>query len=624
MKIAIILPGLFLLAACGGSSDSAPAAPLPANPTANSIAEVQGSGSASPLTGQVVTVSGIVTGDFQEKDADNASNLGGFFLQQDPPDGDADTSDGLFVFDGVNPGVDVGVGDRVTVRGTVQEYFGETQISDPNVSITGKGVIQPVDINLPVAATISNDDGDLLPDLERFEGMLVRFPQVLTVTDLHNLERFGSVTLSAGGRLYQFTNGNLPDATAYADHKALNARRTIELDDGLRSANPATARYLTAGTSVDYSIRTGDAVAGVTGNLRYSRGSGGDGDATWRLMPTIAPQFEALNPRPGPPDTGGNVRVASFNVLNFFSTVDNGTSICGPRGDDNCRGADSVTEQQRQLDKTVSALALLDADVVGLMELENNASDSLQMLVDALNDRVGADQYSYVDTGAILADAIKTGFIYKPARIALQGAHALLDSSVDPRFNDARNRPALAQTFRLLESDALLTVIVNHLKSKGSSCEDDGDPNTGDGQGNCNQARSNAAAAIADWVVTDPTGSGDTDFLIIGDLNAYTKEDPLSALKDAGLTNLIENQENPYSFVFDKQAGALDHALATASLVPQVVGAIEWHINADEPRLLDYNLEHGRDATLFDATTPYRASDHDPVVIGLDLIGNGR
>ncbi len=619
MKISLILPVLSLLAACGGGSGDAPAVPLLSAPSANTIADVQGRGSASPLTGQVVSVSGIVTGDFQENDADTASNLGGFFLQQDPPDGDADTSDGLFVFDGLDPALDVDVGDRVTVRGTVQEYFGETQISDPEVSITGSGVIQPVDINLPVAAVIANDDGDLLPDLERFEGMLVRFPQALTVTNLYNLERFGSVTLSQGGRLFQFTNNNLPDAAAYTDHKTLNARRTIELDDGLRASNPPIARYLAAGTSADYSIRIGDGIAGVTGNLRYSRGSGGEGDETWRLMPTVAPQFESLNPRPGPPDTDGNVRVASFNVLNFFSTVDDGASVCGPQRDENCRGADSVAEQRRQLEKTVSALAALDADIVGLMELENNASQSLQMLIDALNARVGGGLYRYVDTGTILADTIKTGFIYKSTRIALQGRHALLDSSVDPRFNDARNRPALAQTFRLAENGALLTVIVNHLKSKGSSCEDDGDPNIGDGQGNCNQTRSYAAAAIADWLHNDPTGSGDTDFLVIGDLNAYTKEDPLSALKDAGLINLIENQANPYSFVFDKQAGALDHALASASLVPQVVTAIEWHINADEPPLLDYNLEYGRDAALFDGTVPFRASDHDPVVIGLQL-----
>ena len=131
--------------------------------------------------------------------------------------------------------------------------------------------------------------------------------------------------------------------------------------------------------------------------------------------------------------------------------------------------------------------------------------------------------------------------------------------------------------------------------------------------------RTNAAAALADWLATDPTGSGDTDFLIIGDLNAYTKEDPLTAFVNAGFTNLIDTGNDPYSFSFDAQAGALDHAVASASLVPQVAGVLEWHINADEPRLYDYNLEHGRDPALFDATTPYRASDHDPVVVGLDL-----
>jgi predicted extracellular nuclease len=195
----------------------------------------------------------------------------------------------------------------------------------------------------------------------------------------------------------------------------------------------------------------------------------------------------------------------------------------------------------------------------------------------------------------------------------------LLDRSVDSRFNDARNRPALAQTFSVNATAAELTVVVNHLKSKGSSCESDGDPNLGDGQGNCNLIRANAAAALADWIEGDPTGSGDADFLIIGDLNAYTSEDPLAAFENAGLTSLLGEQTNPYSFLFDAQSGALDHAVVSASLLPQVVATIEWHINADEPPLLDYNLEYGRDPALFDGSTPYRASDHDPVVIGLDL-----
>jgi predicted extracellular nuclease len=619
MKIMMIMTGILAFAACGGGSGSAPAVPLSSAPDETSIAAVQGGSSVSPMVGQVVTVSGVVTGDFQENDTDEASNLGGFYVQQESSNDD-NTSDAIFVFDGLNPVTDVSAGDRVSVRGTVQEYFGETQIVDPEITVTGQGVIQPIDITLPITASFINSDGDPVADLERYEGMLVRFPQSLTVTDLHNLERYGAVTLSQGGRLYQFTNGERPDRSAYAAHKAANARRIIELDDGLRMSNPADIRYLTVGSTPGYSIRIGDAITGVTGNLRFSRGSGGDGDATWRLMPTTAPRFDVLNPRPGAPETGGNLRIASFNVLNFFSAVDSGADVCGPRRDENCRGADSAAEHRRQLQKTVTALVLLDADIVGLMELENNAKESIAMLVDALNDRVGESEYDFVNTGTILSDTIKTGFIYRSSRITLQGKHALLDSSSDSRFNDDRNRPALAQTFRLEDNGSLLTVIVNHLKSKGSSCEADGDPNIEDGQGNCNRTRSDAAAAIADWITKDPTQSGDPDFLVIGDLNAYTMEDPLRALQDAGLVNLIEGRVNPYSIVYDKQAGALDHALATPTLVPQVADAIEWHINADEPRLLDYNLEHGRDPGLFDGDLPYRASDHDPVVIGIDLV----
>jgi len=624
MQQPLIIPpvfffGLLALAACdvgNGTPDSVAGTP----PSGTiSIATVQGSGDSSPLAGRIVTVTGIVSGDFQENDADEASNLGGFFIQDETPDADASTSDGIFVFDGNRPATDVELGDRVTVTGTVNEYFGETQISDAAVQVVGSGAVSATDISLPTVGTNTNSDGDLVADLERYEGMLIRLPQTLTVSNLRDLEQFGSVNLSQGGRLYQFTNSNEPDSSAYAAHKSLIARRSIELDDGLRSANPVNVRYLFAGDIKNYSIRAGDTIAGVTGNLRYARGSGGKGSETWRLMPTADPRFKSVNARPGRPRVDGDVRVASFNLLNFFSTVDTGKSVCGPRGMDNCRGADSRQELDRQLAKSVSALVLMDADIVGLIELENNSSESLRMIVDALNARLGSDVYSYLETGAIHDDAIKTGFIYKTSAIGLVGSFAILDRRIDPRFDDSRNRPALAQSFQRLANGAVMTVVVNHLKSKGSSCEADGDPNLGDGQGNCNRTRTTAAKAIADWVASDPTNSNDADYLIIGDLNAYTQEDPLTALKSAGFTNLVESQKSPYSFVFDGQAGALDHALASASLAAQVRGSIEWHINADEPSLLDYNLENGRNPALFDATSPYRASDHDPLIVGLDL-----
>lgn len=616
----ILLATVAIVACSGGGGDSPSGSPAPP-PTSGvtTISAVQGAGTASPLEGQSVTVAGIVTGDFQDNDADPTRNLGGFYLQQETPDTDPATSEGVFIFDANSATQDVAVGDRLEVTGSVSEFFGETQIAPASVTKTGTGSVQPTDVNLPASSITPNSDGDSIANLERFEGMLVRFPQKLSVTNLRFLEQYGEAGLSAGGRLMQFTNSNTPNAAAYAAHKAAIAARQIVFDDGLRSSNPDNIRHLNAGVSADYSIRAGDSITAATGNLRYSKGSGGSGVETWRIMPTADAVFDDDNPRPAAPSVAGSTRVASFNVLNFFSAIDSGQANCGPQNDDNCRGADSAEELARQLAKTTTALEMMNADIIGLIEIENNATESIAMLVDALNAKTGMNDYAYVDTGTINDDAIKTGFLYNTGSIRLTGTFALLDSSVDARFSDNRNRPALAQAFEDIASGATVSVVVNHLKSKGSSCENDGDPNVSDGQGNCNLSRTNAAAALADWVETDPTGSGDSDYLIIGDLNAYIMEDPLVTMNGAGLTNLLDSQTNHYSFIFDGQAGALDHALVSGSLASQVAGIVEWHINADEPRLLDYNLENSRGADLFDPDIPYRASDHDPVIIGLDL-----
>jgi len=189
--------------------------------------------------------------------------------------------------------------------------------------------------------------------------------------------------------------------------------------------------------------------------------------------------------------------------------------------------------------------------------------------------------------------------------------------------NDEKNRPALAQTFAQQTTVEKVTVVVNHLKSKGSPCDALGDPDTGDGQGNCNMTRTHAATALSVWLATDPTGSGDPDILIIGDLNAYAKEDPITILTHAGYTDLFATLVGvaAYSYGFAGQFGYLDYALSSASLTPQVTGVTEWHINADEPPVLDYNTEFksaNQVNTLY-APDPYRASDHDPVLVGLNL-----
>ncbi len=613
-RIAIIVACL-LLAACGGGASSA--GPSGTNAGVTSVSDVQGVGSESPLDGRTVTVTGVVTGDFQDNDADASSNLGGFFLQDESPDTSAATSDGVFVYDGASPGTAVGVGDRVRVTGSVTEYFGETQISASSVEVIGKGSIAATDIDLPATSILTNSDGDAIADLERYEGMLVRFPDTLTVSGLHNLARFGEATLSQGGRLYQFTNYSRPSVSGYRAHRERVAARSLLLDDGQRARDATPIRYLDGSEP----IRVGNAITGLTGNLRFARGSGDSGVEAYRLMPVGQPRFETLNPRPQTPAVAGGLRIASFNVWNFFSTIDTGRNTCGPAADSNCRGADSRAEYDRQLAKIVTTIGLLDADIIGLIELENNSRESLSAIVAALDESFGDGTYDYLETGTIGNDTIKTGFLYRPGSVRTDGSFAVLDSSVDARFNDARNRPVLAQTFRVTSSDAALTVVLNHLKSKSSDCDSDGDPNRGDGQADCNRARTDAAGAIVRWLAADPTTSGDSDFLVIGDFNAYLEEDPIVAFEQAGFTNLIPATADgeAYSFVFNNQAGALDHAFASPSLVAQVAGAIEWHINADESAAFDYNLERGRDPSLFDADTPYRSSDHDPLIIGLDL-----
>lgn len=616
MRQALVIILCFWLAACEGNADTSPG-----SSNGIIISDVQGNGESSPTAGETVVVEGIVTGDFQDNDTDALNNLGGFFIQAESPDSNTSTSDGIFIFDGNEPSVDVSAGDRVSVTGMVKEYFGETQIAATSVSVLGGGNVQAISVSLPATAVINNSDGQVIADLERYEGMLVRFDQTLTVGEMYGLERFGELSLTEGGRLYQFANRNPPSVDGFTAHVAESAARTIVLDDGRRGQNETPVRYLHSPVSVDEPVRVGSTVTGLTGVLRYSRSSGGNGTETWRLMATVSPEFVADNPRPGAPDIDGELRVASANVLNFFSTIDSGQSDCGPSTTIGCRGADSDEELGRQTAKTTTGLAMIDADIVGLMELENNASESLQLIVESLNAAMGADTYTYVDTGSIGPGAIKTGFIYKPAIVTPDEAHAILTSRTDARFADGRNRPALAQSFVQNSDGAKLTIVVNHLKSKGSGCDSEGDPNIGDGQGNCNRTRTAAAAAIADWLQTDPTGSNDPDFLIIGDLNADLKEDPLTALADAGYINLLEesHDEAPYSYVFRAQSGVLDHALASASLLPQVTETIEWHINADEAPIHDYNLDRGRDAGIFNGASPYRASDHDPIIIGLNL-----
>lgn len=568
------------------------------------ISFIQGSGLTTPIFGATAVVEAVVVGSYQA-----AGQFSGYFLQSldDDADDDPMTSEGIFVFNTATP---VAVGDRVRVRGTATEFNNLTQIASvSNVAICATGqTVTPAEMTLPV---------DDMMEWEAVEGMLVNFSHDLVVTEHFNLGRFGEVMLSVNDRLWNPTNVVPPGAPAAA-MQDLNNRSRIFLDDGRNTQNPDPVIYPDPKLTYTNTLRTGALVHNLTGVVDFRSN-------TYRIQPVGVVDFSNTAERPYEIDeVGGTLRVASFNVLNYFTTLDTGAAICGPSQNMGCRGANTAFEFGRQRIKILNAILAMDADIVGLIEIENHVNDDAVIdLVAGLNALAGAGTYDYIATGPIGTDAIKLAFIYQPATVTPEGDYAILDSSVDPRFLDTRNRPVLIQTFKENATDEVVTVAVNHLKSKGSACDDIGDPDVGDGQGNCNLTRLAAVEAMIDYLATDPTNSGSDRFLIIGDLNSYAMEDPIMALVDVGYADLLRQfyGDQAYSYVFDGQFGHLDHALASASLRPLVTGATSWHINADEPRVLDYNAEFKTAGQLVEwfSPEPFRSSDHDPLIVGLDL-----
>lgn len=563
---------------------------------------IQGSGSSSPLIGRQVRTEGVVTGDFQ-----GAAGLNGFTLQDPVGDGDPLTSDGLFIYAPSAP--EVNTGQRVRVRGSVAEYNGQTELSSVDlVTVCGTAwAIAPVDIVLPLPVGGT---------LEPLEGMLVRFTETLTVDQNYFLGRFGQLTLSAPDRLYQPTNGNFP-----ADTPEYNYRRSFVLDDGTVAQNPTPIPYLAA----DHTLRAGDTLApGLVGILDQGSISTTPGVLAYRLQPLSAPGFSRANPRTlAPDDVGGQIKAAGFNLENYFTTIDDPGHIY-PQGspyyynsstDNNTpRGADSDLEFQRQQDKLVRAIAGLDADILGLVELESWAgAEAANKLVTALNTYLHGDGYAAVPDPAtgVGGDAIKVALIYKPARVI----------PVGPSLSDANlvfDRFPVAQTFRTVTGGEALTVVVNHFKSRSGCPDDPNGPDADHGQGCWNVKRTAQAQELLAFIHQLGQDSGGTEVLAIGDFNAYEGEDPIRLLEDGGLMDLIAAFVPPatrYTYVFDGLAGTIDQALATPGLYPQVEGVSLWHINADEPAVLDYNTEFKQ--VDFYAAAPYRSSDHDPVLVGL-------
>lgn len=588
-------------------------------------------------------VQAVVTASFQGKD-----KLRGFFLQEEDKDADNNpkTSEGLFVYCGeckqkVSPG------DLVEVHGPVMDYYGMTQINiskGGTLTIAGHGYPLPSPAILRFPLPLTNNSKQKARAqrnalLESKEGMRVQIPQVMTLANIYHLPRYGEITLSSQSAPRQYGDIEHPTKAGFLRHQIQRLATQIRWDDDNNRQNASTPTRaknkdrairhpFSEGLSIRKWLRAGDRASGIRGILHWSY-AGQKGTDAWRIRSGAEPVPAILptNPRPTPPKTPGRLKVASFNVLNFFSSLNKPGQKCGPQQTVTCRGANSLSERNRQAQKLVAAICALDADIVGMIEIENDSTQSIELLVAQLNRH--CPTYKAVVSGTLGQDAIKVGMIYRPGKVKLQGkSHAVTEHAftAPAAHNKPKNRPALYQAFVERSSKQGLGIVVNHFKSKGSSCGA-GDDDPVRGQGNCNRTRTLAAKYLATWLEKN---AAQEKLLILGDLNAYRYEDPLRALKNQGYLDLVaRDQPDAYTYRFEGEVGNLDYALANPALAKQVQSAQVWHINTDESALFDYNdsikdpgekhYERKSSAVPLFKPDAFRASDHDPIVVGISL-----
>ena len=560
------------------------ALPLQARPVITLIGAVQGSGAHSPLAGQTVTVEGRLTADLRQ-------GLDGFYLQGGD-DGNPLTSDGLLVLADADRPLPAAA--CLRVQGLVVEQAAGR--SDQGMTALKAQNIQAASCRgLPAAGPVQLDA--LPADWEAYEGLPVRINAPLTVVGVHNLERNGEIWVAFDGPLWQPTEVALPGSEQARAVERDNQRRLLVLDDGNDARDPERLPLLPAGRLP----RGGMQLEAVEGIVEQRYGAG------WRLQLTRPLDLPEANRPLAAPAVAGRLKVAAFNLENYF----NGDGAGG--GFPTLRGATDAARLAAQQAKLVASINGLGADVAALMELENDGygpASSIAQLVAALNaDGNGPGDWRFVDAGqGPGSNPIRVGIIYRGGVMTAVGQPAVLE---DGPFVE-HSRVPLAQAFRRGNGPAF-TVTAIHLKSKGCRDVSGADADQGDGQGCWNATRTDSARRIVAWLGTDPTASGSPHAVVLGDFNAYAMEQPVRVLDAAGWRDAfaLAGVQQPYSYVYNGRSGRLDHALLSPSLAPLLRGAAEWHINADEPDSVGYAGGN--------QPGPWRSSDHDPLLLGLDL-----
>lgn len=618
-----------------------------------SIPDIQtpGDGDDSQLINQTVETKGVVTAAYPKGENANLKGLEGFTIQTPGTGGTWDpartASDGLFVFMGKSSATMPSIGDCVVVKGKVAEYSGVKNATAATQSLTQL---------LPQSITAATDCDPVKPtelsgvptqdQMEALESMLVLPKDTWTITDNYKTNRYGTLSLTPGTEVLRTATDVVAPGAAAQAYEAENAAKTIDLDD---ASTTDLTNFKQNGHKERYAYLANGAPARVGYHVTFTKPVVLESRfGSFVFQPT---QMTAGNPdrspvtitgeRPAAPSVSGDTKVATFNVLNYFSDL--GENEPGCKGyedrdhkyvtDKNCklRGAWSSQAFANQQTKIVQAINTIDADVVALEEIENPVASgvstdrdgALKSLVNALNAAAGSEVWAYVPSPSTVPaneDVIRIAFIYKKAKIAPVGDSVIYD---DPAYTGLARQP-LAQEFKPItdvnHEGKNFVVIANHFKSKGSApknlsgAEAAANTDNGDGQGNSNGVRVKQARALA----TFAQRFNGTPTLLVGDFNAYTKEDPLKVLTDAGWAH--ESGHGDSSYVYGGRSGSMDHVFANSAAHPLITEVKSWAVNAQESIAFEYSRANYNAYLAFEADNPYRASDHNPEIIGLNLI----
>ena len=406
-------------------------------------------------------------------------------------------------------------------------------------------------------------------ELSQYKGQTIQFDVPFYVCNNYN-----GLTISPR-RIFQPTNQALPLSAEYNSILSLNSQGTISLTN--------------AGSNRRLGERLHNLTVKVNSNTSVSFISC-DWQGNTRADLEHGPNMDAINMR------GEHTLLVCCMNLEYY-LVENISSSNGSMG------PNTQSEHQKQRAKVSKALAKINADLYGFVEIEQGQS-ALAEIASDLNKNTGR-KFSYIDDGGSASGTYtKSGFVYCSDVLEPYGKLRENNTGVQNRKK--------TQAFIEKATGEKFLFSVNHFKAKsGKGSGDNADK--GDGQGTFNGDRVREARSLLSHYESDRSYFADEDILIMGDLNAYAMEDPITVLREGGMIDLHRafHADSSYSYVYHGYAGYLDHALCNSTLYPFVTGMVAYHINSDESD--NYTYDKSNDQTMF------RSSDHDPVLVGLKL-----